>query len=440
MRVLSMKILRNMKMEVNNKKIIFIMILMLDHLYSNILVINKGTNYEATLTQEDHNGYLEYKGIKKKLLVEEEEFSDYSNGEAFEVDDFNFDGIDDFVIKSGIGYGGVNFFYDLYIAQNNHYVKQNIAVSNYELYPQRKTLLIEYKSGSRHFTELYVSNNKADLKHYVTYENYEEEICYIEKINSKHANVNKILYCTPLLEKHKEEKVFAKVKSKKARLYDNDYVEKSIALYLIKGDRVELIDGEAGGNRFLIRFKGKQIVTKYINIDDIEVELKSDVEGFIKNKFPKYHILKIKKGVIGTDYIFVLESNKKGKPFSELDDAYGRKVVLVNKYRDGFKIIAQNNFMVGCSSCGGAIGDPFRGITVKGSYISFEELYGACIKEFQVITFKYDKKSEKWYLHKKGIEATYCNKKVNGEPKVETVVKSKKDFGLIEFSKYKDDM
>lgn len=413
--------------------------LILEALYANNTVINKGTRYEATLRTSESNVYLEYKGMKKKLLDEEEEFLDYSNREAFEVDDFNFDGIDDFAIKSGIGYGGVNTFYNLYIAQDNKYIEQkNINLCNYELYPEKKTVLIEYKSGPRHFTELYLSNENNALKHYITYENYEEGMCYIKRLYGKFTNKSLIFSCDSILEKHEEEKVFAKVKVKKARLYDNGHMETSNGMYLIKDDSIELLEGEYGSKRFLVRFKGKRTIIKYINIDDIKIESENDVENFIKNEFPQYHILKMKKGDVGADYVFVLQSNKKGKPFSELEDAYARKVVLVEAKNHNFKVMAQNDFLVGCSTCGGATGDPFRGVTIKGSYISFEELYGACVKDFQVTTFKYDKKTKKWYLHKQGIESTYCNEEVNGEPKVETVLKSKKDFGLIEFSNYKD--
>jgi hypothetical protein len=170
-----------------------------------------------------------------------------------------------------------------------------------------------------------------------------------------------------------------------------------------------------------------------------------DINTFLKKKFPIYklHTKKLAhlNGDLIKDYIIVLESKIKGEPYAELDDAYGRKVVFVSKNQeaiDGFEILAQNDDVVGCSTCGGATGNPFRGITVKGKYLSFEELYGACVKDFQVTTFKYNVKKKKWFLHKIGVESTYCNEEVNGEPKVETVVKTVQDFGVVAFGEFEN--
>jgi len=153
---------------------------------------------------------------------------------------------------------------------------------------------------------------------------------------------------------------------------------------------------------------------------------------FIEKKFPHYKIIDSKKVDLNfeafTDVV-VLESKKK-----EFDEGYRRKVVLVKSYTDRVEILAQNDNILGCSTCGGAgVGDPYQDITIKGSYISFEERYGACVKDFQVTTFKYNTEKKKWYLHKIGVESTYCNEEKNGEPKVETRVKTIKNFGVVDF-------
>ena len=191
------------------------------------------------------------------------------------------------------------------------------------------------------------------------------------------------------------------------------------------------------------------IIDEYSELDantrtQFSIEKKTiDINVFLKKKFPMYKIHIKKLAHLNNDsikdYIIVLESKVKGKPYAELDDAYGRKVVFVTKNQeaiDGFEILAQNDHVVGCRTCGGSTGDPFRNITVKGKYISFEELYGACVKDFQVTTFKYNVKKNKWFLHKIGVESSYCNEELNGEPKVETVVKTVKDFGVVAFSDF----
>jgi len=158
------------------------------------------------------------------------------------------------------------------------------------------------------------------------------------------------------------------------------------------------------------------------------------IKAFITKKFPNYKLLEYKDTKINKTKVVVLESREKGE-----DSGYDRKVVLVKNNTNGFKVLAQNDQLLGCSTCGGGgVGDPYRGIAIKGEYLSFEELYGACIKDFQVTTFKYNKKKKKWYLHKIGVESSFCNKEQNGKPKVETKIKTVKDVGVVEFSKFED--
>jgi hypothetical protein len=186
-----------------------------------------------------------------------------------------------------------------------------------------------------------------------------------------------------------------------------------------------------------------------VNIDDSDMYRKAkkkDVskrdnnrDNFLKKKFPNYRLYRIEKIDAGADYLWVLESKKKGEPFAELENAHGRKVVLIKATKNAFKVMAQNNFIIGCSTCGGATGDPFRNITVKGKYISFEELYGSCSKEFRVATFKYNSKKKNWYLHRFGVESSNCNEIVNDEVQVKTTVKTTKDFGVVEFSEFNGD-
>ncbi len=233
-------------------------------------IINKGTKYEARISSKGEHLYLDFKGKKKKLLVEESNL-------RFRIDDINFDGVDDIAVVEMTGYSGVNLYYKVFFAKNGNYIEdKNLSISNYELYPQYKTILSEYKSGPRHFTDLYDVNYKNRIKKFVTYENYEEaNLCFIEEIDIEESIVkpksNGILSCKSLLEKHVAVPLFAKVITKKAVLFANIDSDQSNGMYLIKGDMVELIDGEATMLKLLIRYKGKRAVTKYIDKDNIEI-------------------------------------------------------------------------------------------------------------------------------------------------------------------------
>jgi len=233
-------------------------------------IINKGTKYEARISSKGEHLYLDFNGEKRKLFVEESDLK-------FSIDDINFDGVDDIAVVDMRGYGGVNLYYKVFFAKNGNYIEgKNLSISNYELYPQYKTILSEYKSGPRHFTDLYDVNYKNRIKKFVTYENYEaDDLCFVKEIDLEERTVkpksNGILSCKSLREEHVALPLFAKVITKKATLFANIDSDQSNGMYLIKGDMVELIDGEATMPKLLIRYKGKRAVTKYIDKENIEI-------------------------------------------------------------------------------------------------------------------------------------------------------------------------
>jgi len=103
-------------------------------------------------------------------------------------------------------------------------------------------------------------------------------------------------------------------------------------------------------------------------ITEFSVRKKSiNLTSFLEKKFQNYKVFKKKLADLNhdsvLDYIVILESKKRGKPHAELDDAYGRKVVFVTKNKNpisGFKVLSENDYAVGCSTCGGSIiGEPF---------------------------------------------------------------------------------
>ena len=231
-----------------------------------------------------------------------------------------------------------------------------------------------------------------------------------------------------------------------ANLVTNQYVANLVYYSELEGKLIKLPSIKEKGNYekiYLQEFSHfsiqNELVYEKLKAEDMKRRNYKFFKNFIAKKFPNYELLEYKDIKTNKSKVVVLESKKKGEPYSELDDGFGRKAVLVKNDVDGFKVLAQNNQIIGCSTCGGAgVGDPYRGITVKGKYLSFEELYGACVKDFQVTTFKYNEKKKKWYLHKLGIESTYCNEEENGKPKVETKIKTVKNFGVVEFSEFED--
>jgi hypothetical protein len=119
------------------------------------------------------------------------------------------------------------------------------------------------------------------------------------------------------------------------------------------------------------------------------------------------------------------------------EDAFCRTVVIYLAKNGKFEQFASNSGIVECSQCGGAgIGDPFRDIVIKNGYFTIEQLFGACAKTYTYTTFKYDKTSNDFFLHKVGNKSYDCHPDKNDNIVTKTTEKSKKDFGKITFSEY----
>ena len=259
------------------QKTLTIIVLLTSLLTAKMVIINKGSDYEAIVTSKGESLYVTQKGKKEKIYTREEELSDEEyNDLKFQIDDINFDGVDDIAIFEFTAQSDVNLYYKIFLAQNGGYEASKISLSNYELYPSYKTILSEYKDGARHFTDLYSLDSAGKAHRFVNYENYRtDDLCFIKELDLENpretGKTNGVLSCKALLEKHEAVKLYAKVIKKKAYLYNKDRDEKSNGMYVIKNDMVELIDGKAESDKVLVRFRGKRVITKYIKVEDLKV-------------------------------------------------------------------------------------------------------------------------------------------------------------------------
>ena len=234
-------------------------------------VLNKGTKYQAELFEKKNKLYVKTKSKTKVLYTLEDEPTLYGDKLKYEIADFDFDGLEDVAVLTGLGYQGINQGYDVFLARKNYTVASFYAI-NYELYPEYKTVHSHYKDGARHFEELYVANKKHKLTHYVTYEHYkEDDACSVSLLRGEEVSRAKIFSCKALLTEHKEKRVWAKVVVKKALLYEKYDDKKANGIYLVKGDKIELLHQDGYAKRYLVRFKGKKVVTKWMDYDEFEI-------------------------------------------------------------------------------------------------------------------------------------------------------------------------
>jgi hypothetical protein len=149
-----------------------------------------------------------------------------------------------------------------------------------------------------------------------------------------------------------------------------------------------------------------------------------------------YSVLKATKGNLNCDNIddIVLVLKKDGEKDNwESDQPEKRPLYLLIGQSDGsYKLAAKNDNAVYCVHCGGVMGDPFVGITIKNGYFSVEHYGGSAWRWTRIVTFKYSDAEKTWFLHKDGGEYFHVLKEEQTETKVKTV----EDFGIVPFEQY----
>jgi hypothetical protein len=133
-------------------------------------VAEKGPEYRTvvatttvTLLKDNH--------IVQQLPVDEDAFAALDEGFvvkdqlAITDQDINFDGHNDLAMLTGIGYGGVNMFYDYYIfnPSTDKFEKSDIlsGIGNPEFDKSERKISSSYRSGPQWHSELYVFNGST---------------------------------------------------------------------------------------------------------------------------------------------------------------------------------------------------------------------------------------------------------------------------------------
>lgn len=107
-------------------------------------------------------------------------------------------------------------------------------------------------------------------------------------------------------------------------------------------------------------------------------------------------------------------------------------LVLIGEEENKYRLAARNDSTVFCYQCGGVMGDPFTGITIKNGYFSVEHYGGSSWRWTRIITYKYSKEENKWFLNRDGAESFHAT----DPEKVESTIKTSKDFGKVAFEDF----
>ena len=117
-------------------------------------------------------------------------------------------------------------------------------------------------------------------------------------------------------------------------------------------------------------------------------------------------------------------------------------MILIGNSDNKLALKARSDNAVLCIDCSGAIhGDSYVEVKIKNGYFSVEHYtVGGNDKWSKIITFKYDKSKNNWFLHRDGMEFFGWNP--DESPKAEAIIKTgeeiltKKNFGVVLFENY----
>jgi hypothetical protein len=114
---------------------------------------SKEVTHDILTISSDYGVILELNniGIENEVIASKKFIKDY---------DVNFDGIKDVAVLDGIGYGGVNFFYNYFIVNEETKKFEDYRkiphVSNFIFDNENKVITSVYRSGPEWFTDEYV--------------------------------------------------------------------------------------------------------------------------------------------------------------------------------------------------------------------------------------------------------------------------------------------
>lgn len=181
------------------------------------------------------------------------------------------------------------------------------------------------------------------------------------------------------------------------------------------------------------------IILFFIQILQSNAQSKSNaLPASVKKHIPKgYAVLESQKGDLNRDahpdLLLVLHKPDEKETSDVTSHPTKRPLLLfIGTGAQNFRLIARNDNAVYCVDCGGQMGDPFTGVTIKNGYFSVEHYGGSGWRWTRIITFKYSPNDQNWYLYKDGRESFHAS----DPEKVSEKIKTSKEFGKVSFSNF----
>ncbi|TVT40627.1 hypothetical protein FNT36_14250 [Hymenobacter setariae] len=150
-----------------------------------------------------------------------------------------------------------------------------------------------------------------------------------------------------------------------------------------------------------------------------------------------YQVLAAERGDLNRDaqldWAVVLNRPDEQKTSDVVDHPTKRPLLLFVGGSNGtYTLAARADNAVYCVDCGGMMGDPFQGVTIKNGYFTVEHYGGSGQRWTRLVTFKYNQASHTWLLHRDGGESFHASDPEHSK----TNMRTSKNFGRVPLARF----
>lgn len=137
------------------------------------------------------------------------------------------------------------------------------------------------------------------------------------------------------------------------------------------------------------------------------------------------------------DVLLVLEKQKAAASDPDIEEGQRPLLILVRERRGALTLRKRNEEVVYCSSCGGAMGDPFVGVKTMGTAFTVQHYGGSAWRWSAEYTFRYSRRDDTWQLTRVELRSFHA---LDPDDSVEVnVYEPPKDFGKIDIVDFDPD-
>ena len=112
-------------------------------------------------------------------------------------------------------------------------------------------------------------------------------------------------------------------------------------------------------------------------------------------------------------------------------------LILVRESNDSLTLAARNDLVAYCKTCGGVFGDPFAGVTIRGTRFTVSNYGGSNSRWSYDYTFDYSRRDRTWQLVR--VEESTFHALDPKRTERKHIYTSPKHFGLLTFAEFDPD-